>query len=147
MDRIFNIDITAREYLANAHEKLGEVKGVVAAQVWCCLVCGSQGRRVSHWDETPAHTPGSLGMGSCARDSHQMACIEWGISNQAQTCLTVSVWQDSVLYSKVHSEGRGYDSLEEILYILTGMAQAYSVARETLIGLVPTLAFDQHYSD
>ena len=147
MDRVLNVDLTARDYLANTHVELGEVEGVVTAEIWCCLVCGCQGRRVVHRDETPSHTPESLGLGSCARNSHQVALVHWGITNQAQTSLSVHVWNGGGVRGQVSSEGRGYDGLEEISYILAGLAEAFKASSQTLIAMVPQLGFQRDDKD
>ena len=142
MDRIFNIDELAREYLANIDEVLGEVKGMVETAVWCCLVCGSQGRRCCFQDEAPAHTPVTLGMGACVRDSHTMALINWGFADQAVTVLGINFWKGGKLRLEVSFKGRGFDGLSEILYVLTGLAQIAAESRQTLLAMVPRLGFE-----
>ena len=141
MDRVSNIDQLAREFLANTDGVVGEATGVVAAQTWGCFVCGGQGRRLGYWNETPSHTPDSLGLGACARDSHTLALLDWGITDKAETCLGIFIWEGSKLSCQVLIKGSGFNSLEEILYFLTGFAKMSESSAEALTHLVPQLGF------
>jgi len=139
MDRISDIDQLAREYMASPNGSVGQATGVVASQVWGCLVCSSQGRRVGYWNETPSHTPDSLGMGACARDSHQMALLDWGITDKAETCLGIFLWEGSKLSCEVLIKGSGFNGMEEVMYFLTGLADLTEASRQTLAHMVPQL--------
>ena len=147
MDRLFDINLLARQYLANTDAGLGEATGMVASQVWCCFRCGSQGKRLLHWDEASPPAFDTVDLGTCAGAAHEVVVFDWSISDNAQTSLRVCVWRGSQIHCQIHLQGRGLEGLQEVLYVLDGLASIAENARETLIGVVPSVDVRGSYSD